>query len=707
MKPFYTSGLTRIVVCLLALLLLVGGAPRTARAQEPLPAPPPLRDGRFGAVEAYDAPLIAGAAGVGWTRVLFWWHQVQPNGINDWNVHYFPDGIVNAERDAGREMVGLLAGTAPWASESGSVRAVPSGLYLPYDDPNNLWGQFVYRIAQRYAGRIDHWIIWNEPDVWDDAHPGKSWDGTVEEYVQLLKVAHEAAKAANGNAVIHLTATTYWWDVEHGRELYFLRLLDAIKAHPDAARLNGFFDVASLHLYFKPEQVYEVTKLYRDTLDARGFADKPLWINETNAPPSADPLHPAPGLRFPITLEDQSKFVVQAWAMGLAAGAERLALYKTRDERALPEGVEPYGMMRKDGSVRPLFWSYRTLVTYLGGYESATLRTEGWARRVTVPRGPLGRTTVVWNMGLGTQVMRVPASASSALLVGPYGPLQSITPVGGYYTLTLPPSAGGEIGGTPYLIVEGAGADIQIEMPEQFRALVPDPFTLPASPPPSAVPAPSPAAADWAIPSGRFFTQTADGQGGFSVVDNAEARFWAEFQRLGGLQTVGYPISRRFVYDGFVTQAFQKLVLQWRPDAGQAWPVNIFDELSKRGYDQTLLQRRQTPTPFAGGSFDAPGAPWEDIVAARQGLFSGNPALRARYFAQADPLTVFGLPTSRVEDMGNHWAIRTQRAVFQQWKEAVPWAAAGEVTIANGGSIAQELGWLPASASVVEPLAGR
>ena len=54
--------------------------------------------------------------------------------------------------------------------------------------------------------------------------------------------------------------------------------------------------------------------------------------------------------------------------------------------------------------------------------------------------------------------------------------------------------------------------------------------------------------------------------------------------------------------------------------------------------------------------------------------------------------------------MGNHYALRTQRAVFQQWKEAVPWARAGEVTIANGGAIARELGWLPEAALTVEPL---
>ena len=79
----------------------------------------------------------------------------------------------------------------------------------------------------------------------------------------------------------------------------------------------------------------------------------------------------------------------------------------------------------------------------------------------------------------------------------------------------------------------------------------------------------------------------------------------------------------------------------------------------------------------------------------RWALLNGNEAIRNHYFSVDDPLNAFGLPTSYLEDMGNHYALRTQRAVFQQWKEEVPWAEAGGVTIANGGDIAKELGLLP------------
>ncbi len=192
-----------------------------------------------------------------------------------------------------------------------------------------------------------------------------------------------------------------------------------------------------------------------------------------------------------------------------------------------------------------------------------------------------------------------------------------------------------------------------------------------------------------------WFTQTANNQGGFAVCDDGAARFRSAYERFG-LQQIGYPISQRYTQDGFITQAFQKGIMQWRADTGTVALVNIFDDLHRRGVDQTLLERRQTPLPLPDG--------WDGranstvITRNRQALLNSRPALRSTYFASPDPLTFFGLPTSEIEDMGNHYAIRLQRAVLQEWKETVPWARAGQVTIANGGDIAKELGLIPTTA---------
>ena len=214
---------------------------------------------------------------------------------------------------------------------------------------------------------------------------------------------------------------------------------------------------------------------------------------------------------------------------------------------------------------------------------------------------------------------------------------------------------------------------------------------------------------DHEIPNGWFYSQTAgrDGIGGFAVTDEGGMRFWSEFKRLGGVQAVGYPVSRRFKQKGFTVQAFQKGILQWRPEVGQAWFTNVFDELHEAGKDDWLLAHRSTPRPLNASIDD--GKAWAQVIAGRLAFLAPQLAIKQRYGAVSDPMTFFGLPTSKIEDQGNHWAVRLQRAVIQLWKVDVPWAKAGQTTVANGGDVAKEAGLLPieAVASQRSPILGR
>ena len=218
--------------------------------------------------------------------------------------------------------------------------------------------------------------------------------------------------------------------------------------------------------------------------------------------------------------------------------------------------------------------------------------------------------------------------------------------------------------------------------------------------------APTPVGADYGVPNGYFFTQTGGGDGkGFTIADDSASSFWSEFNRLGGVQAVGYPISTRYISDGFVVQAMQRVIFQWRPEVGQVYTINVFDDLSRAGKDDWLLAVRQTPRPL-GPDFDA-GLSWEDAMAKRLALLDDNPAIRDAYYGVVgDPILMNGLPTSPVADMGNHYALRAQRVVFQQWTEDVPWAVAGQVTMALGGSIAAEAGLIPSNVLQAESAPG-
>jgi hypothetical protein len=204
---------------------------------------------------------------------------------------------------------------------------------------------------------------------------------------------------------------------------------------------------------------------------------------------------------------------------------------------------------------------------------------------------------------------------------------------------------------------------------------------------------------DSTLPSGHFYKQ-ANGFGGatqvgFSVVDDAAAAFWTAFQAYGGVDHVGYPISQRFLHKGFLTQAFQKMALQWRPELGQAVPVNVLDDLGSAGSDSWLDQARQVP-PTPSVQADA-STPFQDLFAARLSLLDVFPALQQFYLSTDDPLTNYGVPVS-VKDYGTFVAVRLQRATLQLWMQDTPWAAAGTVVVGNGSDIAKEAGMWPAAA---------
>src|SRR5690606_14949251 len=122
---------------------------------------------------------------------------------------------------------------------------------------------------------------------------------------------YQAAKSANPAVQIHLAGTTYWHDINAGREPFFTRLVDQIMTDPDAVTHDYYFDVLSLHIYFKTETVYDIVSEMREMLDSRGLDHKRIWINETNAAPTDDPAWPVQRPQFNLNLQHQADFLVQ------------------------------------------------------------------------------------------------------------------------------------------------------------------------------------------------------------------------------------------------------------------------------------------------------------------------------------------------------------------------------------------------------------
>jgi hypothetical protein len=426
-------------VVLLASAALVFSVSFTPRATVTAAGP----DYRFGVVEAYADPAAANALGAGWTRVTFEWTRIQPDDPHEWNGIPISDEVLANELAAGRQVVGLLITTPGWATDVGIGPGVPQGLYLPADDPNNHWASFIRTIVARYAGRIDHWTIWNEPEI-PSGSPDMTWGGSIKDFIQLLRVAYTVAKEANPDAVIHLPAITHWHN-----EYWFGQFLDALVADADAAANNYYFDVATLHLYHEPEKIHDITAHYYRLLHNHSVY-KPFWVAETNAYLSR------------ISEEEQAFFIVQAFSLEIAAGAERIAVYKMADtETDQAADPEPFGLVRRDGSRRPAFTAYQVAANYLAGFRGGTWDRQDAISVVTIDRGAQ-TTTVVWARTPEPQAAVIAARTIRALLVDPWGSSYYIYPDHGYYFVDLPGAnceEGCQLGGAPFMLVEDARVD--------------------------------------------------------------------------------------------------------------------------------------------------------------------------------------------------------------------------------------------------------
>ncbi|TAK25350.1 MAG: hypothetical protein EPO26_02955 [Chloroflexota bacterium] len=198
---------------------------------------------------------------------------------------------------------------------------------------------------------------------------------------------------------------------------------------------------------------------------------------------------------------------------------------------------------------------------------------------------------------------------------------------------------------------------------------------------------------DYALETGWFFRQAAGESNGrgFAITNENSIRFWSEFNRLGGVEYLGYPISRRFYLDGFISQATQRGILQWRPELGEAQLLNAMEFLTRIGADDSLAKHKFVPYP-AGAADESTRASW---------LATSGP-IRDAFNAIDHAPTLFGLPLSPIAEIGGARAMRFQRGVIYVWNDRHPWVNEDGVSFANAGEFIKEARGIPDAALVAE-----
>ncbi|HDQ72345.1 MAG TPA: hypothetical protein ENN19_09645, partial [Chloroflexi bacterium] len=477
-----------------------GRAGASPAAITPLP-PVEETDGRAGTCYAfyYDPPPIrpfirmAYQAGSRWDRFDFIWPNLEPeNDRWDEDVLRAYDDVINDLSARGIEnVVGILLWTPDWAATSqlqgaearsfderpfgwyaptvrnarlsqstfapSASSSPPQGLYLPWDHPDNHWGDFVYDVVSRYGDRVKYWEMWNEPE-WT-----YFWTGTSTDYAQLLKVGYQASKAACPDCQVLFGGLHYWANPN-----FYRWVLGTLRNDPSAPANNYYFDVMSVHFYSSVSNTYDKINEIRDGMASLGIVDHPIWLTETGVPVWNDAsVDPDPvKYDFAARQSEAAAYVIQSYANALASDVERYFFFRTHDA----DMGEYFGLIRNEHSLRPAYVAYQVATTYLISPTFVTRDLTGVHRQVTLWGTPRGKVSVLWNESPHTGVYTLPAAMPTARLVDRWGVTRTITPttwltgshVSAAYTLTLPGATANLvsdpghyfIGGDPLLLIE-------------------------------------------------------------------------------------------------------------------------------------------------------------------------------------------------------------------------------------------------------------
>jgi len=502
-------------ILLLALVFPLGLASFLASARPVVAEPvsvtplPPVgeTDGRAGACYSFyydppegpNRPFIQMALGAGsrWDRFDFIWPNIEIS--ND--IWFFDayDAVVNDLDAAGMNMVGVLLWTPNWAAISGrpslfsppwwggegggmplfdqrppgwyipaphdslaplavsAASSPPQGLYLPWNDHNNHWGDYVYTVVSRYRDRVKHWEMWNEPE-WN-----YFWTGTPTDYAQLLKVGYQATKDACPDCTVLFGGLHYWANPD-----FYKWVLNILDDDTTAPQNNYFFDVMSVHLYSRSANTYDEVNNIRSGMNVYNVADHPIWLTETGVPVWNDDLvDPYPTkYDYAATQEEAAAYVIQSYANAWASDVERYLFFRTHDA----DMGEYFGLIRNDHTLRPAYVAYQVATTYLVSPTFVTRAPTGSHLRVTLWGTPRGKVSVLWNESPVTGVYTLPATIPTATFVDRWGITRTVTATNVLtgtaeyyvYTATLPVATANLvsnpndyiIGGDPLIVIE-------------------------------------------------------------------------------------------------------------------------------------------------------------------------------------------------------------------------------------------------------------
>ncbi len=300
------------------------------------------------------------AAHVGWVRIDIGWSALEEDCRGCFAQWYVDDvdAAVNAAVAKGMKVLAVLWWTPTWANGGAGLAAPPANV-ADYATAAK-WA------AQHFAGRVSAWEVWNEPNE------RYFWNGTVGQYVRLLKAAYPAFKAGDPAAQVVLGGTAYN-DTTWLQSMYKAggkRFFDVLATHPyqgqaDLPPETPDTDGSDIWLMSHVAAVHSLMARMRD-------AAKPIWFTEFGW--SA---HGNTGTEDPwdlgVTPQQQADYLTRAitYIGQNFPYVTNVFWYNDRDTDEGSPQQDNFGLLTQDLATTQ---AYAALQSFLGGAAAGTAR---------------------------------------------------------------------------------------------------------------------------------------------------------------------------------------------------------------------------------------------------------------------------------------------------------------------------------------------
>lgn len=322
-----------------------------------------------------DVPTLTdeiASLGVSWVKQQVLWKDFEPvKGEIDFNTL---DNIVNTLHDKNLNILLTVSAAPSWGRSSTDENGPPDN-FADY-------ATFVGALAARYAGKVQAYEIWNEPNL------RREWNSSVHTinpavYMELLRAAYAAIKAADPAAVVvsgGLAPTGFNDGVNAISDRVFLDSLyangladvsDAVGAHPlgwanppDAVCCEAPVGVLT---HYQDTSFYFLGTLnsYRQIMVDHGDGSTAIWATKFGWGTSEDTDPPSENNVFVsyTTLGEQAIYDPRGFEVGSQLGFVGPMFLDNLNGCLVQLGsVEPcyYSLYGLDGQPRPVFAAVQT-----------------------------------------------------------------------------------------------------------------------------------------------------------------------------------------------------------------------------------------------------------------------------------------------------------------------------------------------------------